>query len=70
MSLEQGQTGQAADCYRKAIDADPSNARYHFTRAELLERMGDRKAALRCYKRLLNDLSLEQGEEYMAARNS
>ena len=70
MSLEQGQTGQAADCYRKAIDADPSNARYHFTRAELLERMGDKKAALRCYKRLLGDLSPDQGEEYMQATKS
>ena len=67
MSLEQGQVGQATDCYRKAIDADPTQARYHFTRAELLEKMGDKKAALRCYKRLLNDLNLEQGEEYMQA---
>ena len=67
MSLEQGQVGQAADCYRKAVDAEPSQARYHFTRAELLEKMGDKKAALRCYKRLLNDLNMEQGEEYMQA---
>ena len=67
MSLEQGQTGQAVDCYRKAIDADPTNARYHFTRAELMEKLGDKKAALRCYKRLLNDLSLEQGDEFMQA---
>ena len=67
MSLEQNQPAQAADCYRKAIDAEPTNARYHFTRAELLQRMGDKKSALRCYKRLLNDLSLEQGEEYMQA---
>jgi cytochrome c-type biogenesis protein CcmH/NrfG len=27
MSLEQGDTPQACICYRKAIDADPSNAR-------------------------------------------
>jgi len=67
MSLEQNMVGQAADCYRKAIDAEPTNARFHFTRAELLEKMGDKKAAFRCYKRLLNDLSLEQGEEYMIA---
>ena len=67
MSLEQNMPGQAADCYRKAIDAEPTNARYHFTRAELLQSLGDKKSALRCYKRLLNDLSLEQGEEYMQA---
>lgn len=67
MSLEQGQAPQAADCYRKAIEAEPANtrclamatpphpttlscdglARYHFTRAALLEQMGDRKAAVR-----------------------
>ena len=28
MSLEQNMVGQAADCYRKAIDAEPTNARY------------------------------------------
>jgi len=67
MSLEQGEMVQAADCYRKAVDADPSVARYHFTRAELLERMGDKKGALRCYKRLLGDLNMEQGEEFMQA---
>jgi len=67
MSLEQGEMLQAADCLRKAVDADPSVARYHFTRAELLERMGDKKGALRCYKRLLGDLNMDQGEEFMQA---
>eukprot|EP00092_Neocalanus_flemingeri_P103950 GFUD01133072.1.p1 GENE.GFUD01133072.1~~GFUD01133072.1.p1 ORF type:complete len:926 (+),score=328.00 GFUD01133072.1:114-2891(+) len=67
MSLEQGEMVQAADCYRKAVDADPGVARYHFTRAGLLERMGDKKGALRCYKRLLADLNMDQGEEFMQA---
>jgi len=67
MSLEQGNMAQAADCLRKAIDADPTAARYHFSRAELLERMGDKKGALRCYKRLLGDLTMEQGDEYIQA---
>ena len=43
MSMEQGEMVQAADCLRKAVDADPSVSRYHFTRAELLERMGEKK---------------------------
>jgi len=67
MSLEQGEMVQAADCLKKAVDADPSVSRYHFTRAELLERMGDKKGALRCYKRLLGDLNMDQGEEFMQA---
>jgi len=67
MSLEQGEAMQAADCYKKAIEADPTNSRYHFTRGALLESLSEPKAALRCYKRLLGDLSSSQGEEFLEA---
>jgi general transcription factor 3C polypeptide 3 (transcription factor C subunit 4) len=67
MSLEQGDAAQAADCYRKAIEADPSVARYHFTRAGLLEQRGDRKGAVRCYRRLLVELGEGQGEDFLQA---
>ena len=49
MSLEQREMIQAADCLGKVVDADPSVFRYHFTLAELLQRIKDNKGALRCY---------------------
>ena len=65
MSLEQGEETQAADCYKKAIDAAPGVTSYHFTRARLLEQIGDRKGSIRCYRRLLAELGDGQGEQFI-----
>ena len=65
MSLEQGEETQAADCYKKAIDAAPGVTSYHFTRARLLEQIGDRKGSIRCYRRLLGELGDGQGEQFI-----
>ena len=51
----------------QAAEAEPRVARYQFTRAELLQRAGDRKSALRCYRRLLTDLGPQQGEDFLTA---
>merc|ERR1719209_2890807 len=67
MSLEQGEETQAADCYKKAIDAAPGVTSYHFTRARLLEQIGDRKGSIRCYRRLLVELGDGQGEQFIQA---
>ncbi len=56
MSLELEDLHQAAACYRKAIDADVDGenvVRYHLARCKLLERVGDARAALRGFRRLL-----------------
>lgn len=60
-SEEQGDLKQAVTCYSKAVAADASNVEAHMKRGELLERIGERKAALRGYQRLLSLLTPEQG---------
>ena len=39
MSTELGDLEQAAACFRKAIDAEPDNMRYHLSRCSLLEQV-------------------------------
>ena len=51
--------------YKKAIDAAPGVASYHFTRARLLEQIGDRRGSIRCYRRLLGELGEGQGEQFI-----
>ena len=44
MSTELGDLEQAAACFRKAIDAEPDNLRYHLSRCSLLEQVTLKKA--------------------------
>lgn len=60
-SEEQGNIKQAITCYSKAVIADPSNIKLHLKRCKMLEDLGDRKAALRGYLKLLSILTPEQG---------
>ena len=43
MSTELGDLEQAAACFRKAIDAEPDNMRYHLSRCSLLEQVRQKK---------------------------
>ncbi|PSN53925.1 hypothetical protein C0J52_02409, partial [Blattella germanica] len=65
MSEEQGDVKQAITCYSKAIAADSSNFDLHMKRGMLMEQIGERKAALRGYQRLLALLTPEQGPVIM-----
>ena len=65
MSLEQGDIKQACICYKKAIEADPTNSKFYFTRCNLLEQIGDKKASLRCYRKMLLHMQEDQGEEFL-----
>ena len=67
MSLELQDPTQAASCLKKAIDCDTSNIRLHVTRCHLLEEIGEKKMALRGYKRLMNALGNDNAEDYMNA---
>ena len=68
MSLELNDIRQACYCYKKAIDADSSILKYHYTRCNLLEEIGDKKKALQGFRRLLLSLRPEgQGPEYLEA---
>ena len=68
MSLELNDIRQACYCYKKAIDADSSILKYHYTRCNLLEEIGDKKKALQGFRRLLLSLRPEgQGTEYLEA---
>eukprot|EP00095_Tigriopus_kingsejongensis_P008374 maker-scaffold856_size87843-snap-gene-0.23 protein:Tk08374 transcript:maker-scaffold856_size87843-snap-gene-0.23-mRNA-1 annotation:"general transcription factor 3c polypeptide 3" len=67
MSLEMGDRPQAISCYRKAIDADLENSRYHLVRCTLLEQGGEMRSAIRGYKRLLAVLRADQGEDFIHA---
>ena len=65
MSLELNDIRQACYCYKKAIDADSSILKYHYTRCDLLEEIGDKKKALQGFRRLLLSLRSDQGNEYL-----
>ena len=58
MSLELNDTNQAASCLKKAIDADTSVIKYHVTRCDLLESIGEKKKALAGYRRMQRSLKL------------
>ncbi|XP_078034927.1 general transcription factor 3C polypeptide 3 isoform X1 [Augochlora pura] len=62
MSLESGDIKQAITCYNKAIQGSPKDVSLYETRAELLERYGDKKAYLRGYSKLVCQLEPEDGE--------
>ena len=81
MSLEQGDRTQAVACFRKAVDADPQCLKYHWSRCDLLEQLGQKSKALMAFKRMLSvlkgmseapeengEVTLEQiGVEYIRA---
>ena len=56
MSLEQGDRRQAVACLRKAVDADPQCLKYHWSRCDLLEQLGEKSKALMAFKRMLSVL--------------
>jgi general transcription factor 3C polypeptide 3 (transcription factor C subunit 4) len=56
MSLEQGDRTQAVACFRKAVDADPQCLKYHWSRCDLLEQLGEKSKALMAFKRMLSVL--------------
>lgn len=65
MSLEQSDIKQACFCYKKAIEADPVNVKFYTVRCNLLEQIGDKSAALRCYKKMLANLKSDQGQDFL-----
>lgn len=67
MSLEMGDRNQAISCYRKAIDADLENTRYHLARCTLLEQSGEIRSAIRGYKRLIAVLKEDQSQDFIHA---
>jgi len=67
MSLEQQDIKQACFCYKKAIESDPTNVNFYLTRCNLLEKLGEKSAALRCYRKLLANLKPDQGEDFLFA---
>ncbi|XP_076284248.1 general transcription factor 3C polypeptide 3 isoform X1 [Lasioglossum baleicum] len=62
LSLESGDIKQAITCYNKAIQGSPKDVNLYETRAELLERYGDKKAYLRGFSKLVHQLEPEDGE--------
>ncbi|XP_014270626.1 general transcription factor 3C polypeptide 3 [Halyomorpha halys] len=62
LSEKLGHIRQAVTCYSKAINLDIFNMDLHKKRATLLEKLGDKKTAVRGYLRLLSALKPEQGE--------
>ena len=56
MSLEHGDRKQAVACFRKAVDADPQCLKFHWSRCDLLEQLGEKSKALMAFKRMLSVL--------------
>ena len=54
-ALKLEHTSQAADCYRRAVSKSPGEPDYLLALAGLMERRGDRRRAVHCYRRLLGD---------------
>ncbi|XP_015439993.1 PREDICTED: general transcription factor 3C polypeptide 3 [Dufourea novaeangliae] len=59
MSLEAGDIKQAITCYNKAIQASPKDISLYETRAQLLEKHGDKKAYLKGFSKLVHQLEPE-----------
>lgn len=66
MSEKMGHVKQAVTCYSKAINLDVLNLDLHKRRAALLDRLGDKKTAIRGYMKLLSALKPEQGEQILS----
>ena len=69
MSLEHGDRKQAVACFRKAVDADPQCLKFHWSRCDLLEQLGEKSKALMAFKRMLSVLKSmsenpEENEEF------
>lgn len=62
MSLESGDIKQAITCYNKAIQASPKDVSLYETRAELLEKYGDKRGYLKGFLKLVHQLEPENGE--------
>ena len=62
LSLESGNIKQAITCYSKAIQASPKDISLYEERAELQERNGDKRACLKGYMKLINQLGPEDGK--------
>lgn len=62
LSMEAGNLTQALTCFSKAIQADPKNIELYEIRAKLQEQnLGDKKAYIRAYSRLVHHLGPEDG---------
>jgi general transcription factor 3C polypeptide 3 (transcription factor C subunit 4) len=66
LSEEQGHIKQAITCYTRAINVDVQNMDLHKKRAILLEKIGDKRTAIRGYHRLLSALTPDKGEYIMS----
>lgn len=64
-SLETNNIKQAITCYSKAIQANPKDINLYETRAELQVLNGDKKAYIRAYTKLINQLESEDSEYIM-----
>ncbi|XP_043277638.1 general transcription factor 3C polypeptide 3 isoform X2 [Venturia canescens] len=62
LSLEADDVKQAITCYSKAIQASPTDISLYEERAKLQERSGDKRAMLKGYMKLLNQLGPEDGQ--------
>ncbi|XP_025602631.2 general transcription factor 3C polypeptide 3 isoform X5 [Athalia rosae] len=66
LSLESGNVKQTITCYSKAIQASPKDITLYQKRAKLQEQIGEKKAVLRGYMKLLHHLGPEDGESIVA----
>ncbi|XP_071869331.1 general transcription factor 3C polypeptide 3 [Bombus fervidus] len=62
MSLDGGDIKQAITCYNKAIQANPKDVTLYETRAQLLDRNGDKRAYLKGFLKLVHQLEPEDGQ--------
>lgn len=62
LSLQSGNIKQAITCYSKAIKANPKDASLYEARAELQERLGEKRAYIKGYLRLIYRLGPEDAE--------
>lgn len=66
LSMEAGNLTQALTCYSKAIQANPKNIELYEIRARLQEEnLGDKKAYIRAYSRLVHHLGPEDGTKIL-----
>jgi tetratricopeptide (TPR) repeat protein len=58
----QDELEQAVYCYSRAIKQSPATLSYHWSRVELLERLGNQARALRSYTYMLKFLKPDQAK--------